>query len=148
MRSLCACRILRSWINAGENSSTTERNRKRLVVRFKEEKTMCCMPRKNKSFGQCNIRFIALSLLLCFVIASLLATTFIRIQSDHNCAKESCPVCLQTHNTRKMLEQMANAAAISIVGAGSFAAAAARAKHDFFIGCPSTLAGAKVRMNN
>ena len=93
-------------------------------------------------------RHIALSLLLCFVIASLLATSFIIVQADHDCIGENCSVCVQIHKAQKMLERMGNAIITLIVAVGLFITTTTRTKLAFFRGHPSNLVIAKVRMNN
>ena len=98
---------------------------------------MFCMSYKNKSCGQLKRRLVALSLLLCFVIASLLAT-FIIIQAGHDCVGEDCPVCVQIGKT----------AVAVIVTVGLLTADSVRTRLDFSKGYPSTLVSVKIRMNN
>ena len=110
---------------------------------------MHCISQANRNCGQSKRRLVALSLLLCFVVASLSATIFIITQADHDCTGESCLVCAQIHNAQELLERIGKTAVvISIAAVGIFTAVTAWTKLYFFECSPSTLVSVKVRLNN
>jgi len=108
------------------------------------------MSRTNKNYEQLKKKFAASSLLLCFVITSLLAAVFIITQTDHECIGEACTVCALIHNAQKLLERMSKAAlAILIAVVGLFTAITAWSKFDFlFRPYHSNLVSVKTRLNN
>ena len=110
---------------------------------------MHCISQENVNLVQFKRRLIALSILLCFVFAPMLATVFIITQTSHVCIEECCSVCVIIHNAQELLERIGKAAVtILIAVVGLLAVAAVRTKLDFFEGCPSTLISVKIRMNN
>ena len=104
----------------------------------------------SKNCGQFKRKLAALSFLLCFAIASLLATIFIITQADHDCIGEGCSVCVLIHNAQKLLERMSKAAlAILIAAVGQFTAITIWSKYDFlFRPYHLNLVSAKTRLNN
>ena len=104
----------------------------------------------NKNCGQFKRKLAALSLLLCLVIASLLATVFIIAQADHDCAGEDCSVCALIHNAQNLLNRIGKATvAILVATMGLFTAITIWSKLDFlFKPYHSNLVNVKTRLNN
>ena len=100
------------------------------------------MSQKNRNCGRFKRRLIALSLLLCCVVVSLLAAIFIVFHADHDCIVKHCFACVQIRNAQEL------AVAILIAAVSLFTAIITRTKLYFFKGYLSTLVSVKVRMNN
>lgn len=113
---------------------------------------MCCTPQIKLNHKQSEKRLIALALLLCFIVVSMLSQAFILAHAGHthdnNGGGGVCTTCTQIQNAENLLKQLGTAVVSAAAAfAGMFAAVAMirSASYNITLLTPVTL---KIRMNN
>lgn len=98
-----------------------------------------------------KIRIIALAVLTCFLLVSVLSTAFISAHTDHEHdhggANESCVTCVRIESAKKILKQLGTAMVV-LSAAGSSYTLIGTIKAIFAYIFSSTPVALKMRMNN